>query len=266
MCSVSDATTTPPVPEESSPPRTSGDIPVTTPDIGAAMAELARTLQREHSSEPATLLAVTTAAVRAVPGAAQAVISLVMRRQKMVQAHAATDPSAGRLDELQTELDDGPCLRAVWEQQTVHIPDMATESRWPRFAAAATQAGVGAMLCFQLFVEGDNLGALNLYGATAGAFTEESESAGLIFATHAAGALAGAQQEHHLSTALASRDIIGQTKGIVMERFHIDADHAFALIARLSQEHNIKLHTIATQLITDATKPTAPRTKHTSVT
>jgi len=59
--------------------------------------------------------------------------------------------------------------------------------------------GVGAMLCFQLFVEGDNLGALNLYAATPGAFT-------------------GAQQEHQLSTALASRDIIGQAKGIVMER------------------------------------------------
>jgi len=256
---VSDAPTTPPVPEESSQLRTSGDVPVTTPDIGAAMAELARTLQREHSSEPGTLQAVTTAAVRAVPGAAQAVISLVIRR-KMVQAHAATDPSAGRLDELQTELDDGPSLRAVWEQQTVHIPDMATESRWPRFAAAAIQAGVGAMLCFQLFVEGDNLGALNLYGATAGAFTEESETVGLIFATHAAVALAGAQQEHQLSTALASGDIIGQAKGIVMERFHIDADHAFALISRLSQDQNIKLHTIATQLITDATKPIAPRT------
>ncbi len=63
---MSDATTTPPVPEESSHPRTSGDIPVTTRDIGAAMAELARTLQREHSSEPATLQVVTTAAVRAV--------------------------------------------------------------------------------------------------------------------------------------------------------------------------------------------------------
>jgi len=149
MCSVSDATT-PLVTEESSRPRTSGDIPVTTPDTGAAMAELARTLQREHSSEPATLQAVTIAAVRAVPGAAQAVISLVMRH-KMVQAHAATDPSAGRLDELQTALDDEPCLRAVWEQQTVPIPDMATESRWPRFAAAATQAGVGAMLCWVLW-------------------------------------------------------------------------------------------------------------------
>ena len=116
------------------------------------------------------------------------------------------------------------------------------------------------MLCFQLFVEGDNLGALNLYAATAGAFTKESETVGQIFATHAAVALAGAQQEHQLSTALASRDIIGQAKGIVMERFHIDADHAFALITRLSQEQNIKLHTIATQL-----NPPHPAHRHTSV-
>ncbi len=49
------------------------------------------------------------------------------------------------------------------------------------------------MLCFQLFVEGDNPGALNLYAVTAGAFTEESETVGLVFATHAAVALAGAQ-------------------------------------------------------------------------
>jgi len=62
-----------------------------TPGIGAAMAELARTLQREHSSEPGTLQAVTTAAVRAVPGAAQAVISLVIR-QKMVQAKPPPTP------------------------------------------------------------------------------------------------------------------------------------------------------------------------------
>jgi len=91
-------------------------------------------------------------------------LSPVEVREFAVSHYSLTDR-----DELQTELDDGPCLRAVWEQQTVRIPDMATESRWPRFAAAAIHAGVGAMLCFQLFVEGDNLGALNLYGATAGA-------------------------------------------------------------------------------------------------
>jgi len=234
------------------------DLHPAAPDVGAAMAELARTLQREHASEHDTLQAVTTAAVAAVPGAAQAVISLVTGRKKIIQAQAGTDPGAQHLDELQAELDDGPCLTAIWEQQTVHIPDMATETRWPRFAAAASEAGVGAMLCFQLFVAGDNLGALNLYSPTAGAFTEESESVGLIFATHAAVALAGAQQERQLTAAMISRDIIGQAKGIVMERFHINADQAFTLIARLSQEQNIRLNDLAAQLITAATTPTAP--------
>ncbi len=108
----------------------------------------------------------------------------------------------------------------------------------------------------RLFVHGDTLEALNLHAPTAGAFTEDSETIGLIFATHAAVALAAAQQEHQLTTALASRNIIGQAKGIVMERFHLDATRAFALIARLSQKENIKLHDIAAKLVADV--PTSP--------
>ena len=186
--------------------------------LGVALAALtrghlwwARTLQREHASEHDTLQAVTAAAVQAVPGAENATITLVVGRTK-VQTRAATGARARRMDELQTELDDGPCLTTIWEQETVHIPDMATESRWPRFAAAAAGVGVGAVLCFRLFVHGDTLGASNLYAPTAGAFTEDSETIGLIFATHAAVALAAAQQEHQLTTALASRNIIGQSQ------------------------------------------------------
>jgi len=102
---------------------------------------------------PLMSISLVTAAVQAVPGAENAAIILVLGR-KTVQSHAATSPRARRMDELQTELRDGPCLTAIWEQETVHIPDMAAESRWPRFAAA--EAGVGAMLCFQLFVHGDD--------------------------------------------------------------------------------------------------------------
>lgn len=68
-------------------------------------------------------------------------------------------------------------------------------------------------------------------------------------------ALAGAQHERQLTAAVASRDLIGQAKGIVMERFNLDAAHAFALHARLSQDQSIKLHDVAAQLIDDATTP-----------
>jgi len=233
------------------------------------MSELARTLQHEHASEHATLEAVTAAAVEAVPGAEHAAveavpgaehaaISLVVRG-RTVQSHAATDPLAERIDARQTELGQGPCLDAVWQQESVHIPDMGAESRWPRFTAAAAEAGIGAMLCFPLFVTEARLGALNLYASQAGAFDEEARITGLIFATHAAVAITGARQEETLSTALAHRDIIGQAKGIVMERFHLDAPRAFALLARLSQTENIKLRDIATQIVADiGDSPAAP--------
>jgi len=226
--------------------------------LGAAMGELARALQHEHASEHATLDAVTAAAVGAVPGAEHASISLVVRG-KTVESRAATDPLAERMDARQTELGQGPCLDAVWEQESVHIPNMAAESRWPRFTAAAVEAGIGAMLCFQLFVADAKLGALNLYASRAGAFDEEARFTGLMFATHAAVAITGARQEETLSAALAHRDIIGQAKGIVMERFHLDAPRAFALLTRLSQTENIKLRDIATQLVADiADSPEAP--------
>ena len=69
-----------------------------------------------------------------------------MLGRTIVQTKAATDAGAQRLDELQAELGEGPCLTAIWEQETVHSPDMATDDRWPRFTAAATEAGVGAVL------------------------------------------------------------------------------------------------------------------------
>ncbi len=221
--------------------------------IGAAMSDLARTLQREHASEDDTLAAVTTAAVHAVPGAEHAAISLVVDR-KTVQSQAATGPLPRQVDHVQTAVNDGPCLTSAWEHETVRIDDMATEKRWPRFATEAADAGVGSMLCFQLFVSADNLGALNLYARAAHAFDAESESIGLILATHAAVAIAGARQEGNLSTALAHRDLIGQAKGIVMERYQLDATHAFGLISRLSQEMNIKLRDLAEKIVDDVSQ------------
>ncbi len=107
---------------------------------------------------------------------------------------------------------------------------------------------MSSMLCFQLFVVGDDLGALNLLAHRRASFTDESEQVGLLFASHAAVAVAGAQQREDITVALGSRDVIGQAKGILMERFRITADQAFALLARASQDTNRKLHDIAEEL------------------
>lgn len=105
------------------------------------------------------------------------------------------------------------------------------------------------MLAFQLYVEGDNLGALNLYAGTAGAFDDESEHVGLLFAAHAAIAYAGVRTQFQLQRAIATRELIGQACGILMERYKLSADRAFAVLVRTSQTGNVKLRDVADQLI-----------------
>jgi AmiR/NasT family two-component response regulator len=105
------------------------------------------------------------------------------------------------------------------------------------------------MLSFQLYVSGDNLGALNLYNGSPEAFSDQSEHVGLLLASHAAVAMAGAQHEEQLLQAVATRDLIGQAKGILMERYKITADQAFSLLIRASQDTNSKLRDVADHLI-----------------
>jgi putative methionine-R-sulfoxide reductase with GAF domain len=184
-----------------------------------------------------------------VPGARWVGISLIEGRK--VVAKAPTDPIAAKLDELQNELGDGPCLTALREHQTVHIEDMSTETRWPEFSRQAIALGAYSMLSFQLFVESETLGAMNLYGARAGCFTEESVEVGAVVAQHAAVAMFGAAAVNQFKSALASRDVIGQAKGILMERNNLTGEQAFAMLTRASADTNIKLVDVARWLVAE---------------
>ena len=212
------------------------------PGLAQLLGDLAVGLQHETSTE-ATLRAITEGAVSLVPGTWGAGISRVQGRT--VTAEAPTNPVVAELDELQNTLNEGPCLSALREHHTVQIEDMATESRWPRFARAALDRGVRSMLSFQLFVLDENLGALNLFGNHSAAFDEESLLIGGVLAQHASIAMIGAAAEAQFDTALASRDIIGQAKGLLMHREHLTGLQAFALLLKTSQNANIKLVEIA---------------------
>jgi len=108
------------------------------------------------------------------------------------------------------------------------------ETRWPLFGRRAADLGVRSMPSFQLYVQKENLGALNLYGRRPDAFGDGDEDIGLLFAGHAAVALVGAQHQHHSDLVLTGRDIIGQAKGILMERYKIGADQARSAGPRLT--------------------------------
>ena len=212
-----------------------------------ALGDLAIELQAEPGTGD-TVRSIVKAAVDIVPGTRWAGISMVQGLQ--VTAEAPTDPVVAKLDDLQTELGDGPCISALREHRTVHVSDMSTESRWPTFTRRATELGVGSLLSFQLFVISRNLGALNLYSPDTHAFTWDSIEVGLALAQHAAVAMFEAASEGQFQTALASRDTIGQAKGMLIERFGIDDLAAFKLLTRLSQEMNKPLRGVA-QLVID---------------
>ncbi|TCK21090.1 GAF and ANTAR domain-containing protein [Pseudonocardia endophytica] len=197
---------------------------------------------------------IVAGAVASIPHVDRAGISLI-EPDGTVSSRAPTDGIVAELDELQNELGEGPCRDSIRHEHRVLIEDMAAAGadQWPRFAPTAIARGVATMCSFQLFTRDDGTaGALNLYAGRAGAFDESSLDTGALFASHAALALHGAQRAAGLSEALRTRDVIGQAKGILIERFTLSEEQAFAMLVRSSQETNLKLRDVAAWLLDEA--------------
>jgi GAF domain-containing protein len=223
-------------------------------NIAALLGDFALQMQAEPSSE-ATLHTIVRAAVDLLPGISWSGISLV--RGKKVTSEAPSDEVARRLDQLQSELGEGPAFSALRDRRTIDIPDLRAEERWPKFVAAATGMGVHCLLSFRLFIKDGALGALNLYGPRPNTFDDESVAVGEILSQHAAVALADASMEEQLRAAIETRDVIGQAKGILMHRDHLTGLQAFATLTRASQETNIKLVDVARFLVAEFEKDMA---------
>lgn len=212
-------------------------------ELAETFADVARALLDVDDVE-ATLIKISALAVDTIDGCDHAGVSLIEGRK--VSTPAASDEVPAQVDAIQYETDQGPCLDAIREHETFRIDDLASEDRWPAFSRrAAEETGVASMLCFRLFAQGDTMGALNLYAKQRSAFDDEALAVGSVFATHAAVALAGAQQDEQMYKALQSRDVIGQAKGILMAQQGVSADEAFDILRRASQRMNIKLRELA---------------------
>jgi GAF domain-containing protein len=208
---------------------------------------------------PRTLEEITTAAVATVPGAECAGLTLMAGRSTLT-AHAPTHDVVQQADRWQVELNEGPCLDVIRDEQTVFAEDLSSDRRWPRFTTRAAAHGVRSLISLRLFVEGLNLGALNLYTLGARCFGQDARVVGELFATHAAVALFGAKRAHNYTSALTNRDVIGQAKGLLMAREDLTAQQAFERLVRGSQQSNIKLAEVAAWLVREHESPgQAPR-------
>jgi GAF domain-containing protein len=220
--------------------------------IGSTMATLTRDVSQSRPVDE-VLADVTTAAVKLI--AAVHVADVLLIQDGKFRSVAPTSDIAPRLDTVQQDTAEGPCLEAAVGETVIRSDDLSAETRWPTFTAAALDAGVHSILSFQLYTYGPDRGALNLFSFEADSFTAEHEALAAMLATNAAIALIAANREHQFESALASRDIIGQAKGMIMERFGVDAVRAFELLTKLSQDTNTRLVTIAEQLVANRLTP-----------
>jgi hypothetical protein len=215
--------------------------------VRQTMAELADQHARPTELRT-TLFAVTNAALRHVPGTDSANILLVTDPETF-ESVASTSPLPSRLDALQRELNEGPCLDAAEGETIVRCDDLQNDQRWPRFGRAAAEAGVRSILSFQLYTHGQRRAAMNLVATRRQAFTHEGEAVAAMVATHAATALIAHDKELQFRSALASRDVIGQAKGMLMERFGVDALRAFELLVKVSQHSNTRVARVAADIV-----------------
>jgi hypothetical protein len=237
-------------------------------DIAAAVDEIPGPIAAEFLALAGALMDARTvggvlqrvvdAARSVVPGAD--LVSVTLRTPTGYETPAHTDPLALRLDELQYRLDDGPCVDATRKSGLglTFDADLGASTRFGPFGPAAAELGVHSVLAVGLFPDGDGprMGALNVYSATRAGLDELDRDVAVVLAAHASTALAAtlASSAAELETAqlrqaLQSRDVIGQAKGILMERRGISADEAFTVLRTASQSLNVKLTQVAQTLV-----------------
>src|SRR5215207_7412684 len=202
------------------------------------------------------LLRIAEAAVSTVAGCRMASVTLVDRSG--YRTAASTDSAALAVDQAQYQAHEGPCLDAI-DAPTVYAQSFP-DQRWPTLASRPTESGVQSALSYRLAAASSGTadssgGSLNSYGVTPYAFTDTAQEIGLILAAHASVAARAVHERSTLQSlsrdlqqALLSREVIGQAKGILMERLKVTPEDAFDLLRRSSQHLNIKLREVARHL------------------
>jgi GAF domain-containing protein len=216
------------------------------PFLAAEFAELAASLHDQPTVEH-TVEKVLDFAIHAT-SADQCGIILV-HRKKTIETAAATDPLVAKLDSLQMTLGEGPDLAILADQPVVVVHDTHQEQRWPAWTAMVAEAGIRSLLGVRLHTPGVTVGTLNLYAHPPMAFDTDDRAVAQILARHAAVALASALNAQNMWQAVDARKRIGQAQGILMERFDLTPDQAFAVLLRYSQDNNLKLRAVAETLI-----------------
>jgi GAF domain-containing protein len=203
------------------------------------------------------LTRVATYAVQAIPGADGAGLTLL--EQDRADTIVATAPFVTEVDDIQYGMDQGPCISAAREGQTVMSGSLGGDSRWPRFGGRVARLGVHSVVSLPLITPDGVVGAMNVYAHGKNVFDDRAAELGEIFAAPAAIAVHNAhvlaqtrRLANQLQSALEIRGIIDRAVGIVMSRSGITEHEALERLRSLSQQEHRKLAEVARQIVDEA--------------
>jgi GAF domain-containing protein len=220
----------------------------TYPDTRQAIATAARTINHHHSLGE-TLQRIVESARESVPGFDEVGISALYKDGR-IETQASTGELVRTLDSIQYDLGEGPCFDSLHESDVVSAPNLRHDQRWPRYVPEAVAAGVKSQLAVKLYLDDEGtLGGINFYSTVSSEVDHDAKALADLFAAHAAIALGHAQEREQLTEALQSRKVIGMAIGILMERYQMDENRAFAFLVRASSHGNTKLRVVAQELI-----------------
>lgn len=216
------------------------------------LADVAKLLLTDDDADM-PLQQLTELAVELVPGSTAA--GIVAAGEKS-WTFAGSDPRLGRLHQLQFDSGDGPLVEALRHGEPRRIDDTAQQPRWQAFCAAAAESGFGSCLVLPLRTDREPGGAIALYGDERHAFSGADHDIALLLAAQGGAAMHNAaayqscrQMVDNLRTALQSRAVIEQAKGILVANYGCTPDTAFNQLSRQSQNSNRKLRDIAADLV-----------------
>ncbi len=182
-------------------------------------------------------------------------VGVAVTRRRSVRTAASTSSVVQTADQFQQSLGEGPGVAAAARSAYSLVDDTLADDRWPRWCEHIAVLGLRSVMSIQLHTDERTFGALNLYSRTPGSFTSSDVAVATTFARHASIAMASTDEVFNLTIAIDSRKIIGQAQGILMERFGIEGDRAFDVLRRYSQTSNIKLSTVAQQVVDERQLP-----------
>lgn len=219
-------------------------------EVATTFAELARVVHANPGVDE-VCAAVVDAAPRLIAGCDHA--SLMVKEGKEYRTVASSDEIGQRIDELERELGDGPCVDAIEDAAFQLDPDIAVHSQWPALAARVlAETPARGMAGYRLVVDGRKTGALNIFCDTPGALDDEAADAGAVLAAFASVALAAAahaEQASTLADGMASNREIGTAIGLLMAAHGLDQQQAFETLRKASSHLNRKLASIAREIV-----------------